>query len=198
MSPKGSKFSFLERLNINAIYNMFLGLPPQQQTIAIIGAVVAIVFIILLPISLASGKIGKMDKSLKKSRSEMGNIVTEIDSYNAMRETLKSTEASLEKGYDTALSTTLESLASKAGIKENIESIKERPVVPTELFDELIVDVRVSKVTLDQLIDYLYSIEYDRSKLLRVKELRMRTRFDNRQLFDVSFQVSTYRLQKEG
>jgi len=58
--------------------------------------------------------------------------------------------------------------------------------------------VRLSKVTLPQLIDFLYSIEYDKTRLLRVKELRLRTRFDNKQLFDVSFQVSTYRLQQEG
>jgi general secretion pathway protein M len=197
MSSKG-KFSFLERLNINTVYNMFLGLPPQQQTIALVASIVAVVFIILLPISLASGKIGKMDKSLKKNREEMGSIVSEIDSYNDMRGKLRSMESSLEKGFDTTLSTTLENLASKEGIKENIESIKERPVVPSELFDESIVDVRISKVGLEQLINFLYSIEYDRSKLLRVKELRMRTRFDNRQLFDVSFQVSTYRLQREG
>lgn len=192
------KYSFLERLNIGSLYNTFLGLPPKQQTLAIVAVAVMLGFIVLLPISLASGKIGKMDKQLKKNREDMGNIVAEIEEYNSMRDKLKEIETSLESGFDTALSTTLESLAAKAEIKDNIESIKERPVVPSELFDESIVDVRISKVTLDQLINFIYSIEYDRTKILRVKELRMRTRFDNAQLFDVSFQVSTYRLQREG
>lgn len=195
MSPR-NKYSFLERLNINNIYNMFLGLSPQQQTLALIGAVAVIVLIILLPVSLASGRIGKMEKLLKQSKSEMGNIVYEIDDYNMMRDKLKMMEESLKTGYDTALSTTIENLASKAGIADSIESIKERPVVPSELFDESIVEVRLSKVTLPQLVDFLYSIEYDKTKMLRVKELRMRTRFDNKQIFDVAFQVSTYRLQE--
>ena len=192
------KYSFLERLNLNSIYNVFLGLPPQQQTVAIAGAAVALALIILLPISLASGRITKLERSYSQNKKEMGNIVFEIEDYNKMKDRLKVMEEDVKKGYDTSLSTTLESLGDKSGIKENIESIKERPVVPSELFDESIVDVRLSKVTLPQLIDFLYSIEYDKTRLLRVKELRLRTRFDNTQLFDVSFQVSTYRLQQEG
>jgi len=192
------KYSFLERLNLNSIYNVFLGLPPQQQTVAIAGTAVALALIILLPISLASGRITKLERSYSQNKKEMGNIVFEIEDYNKMKDRLKVMEEDVKKGYDTSLSTTLESLGGKSGIKENIESIKERPIVPSELFDESIVDVRLSKVTLPQLIGFLYSIEYDKTRLLRVKELRLRTRFDNKQLFDVSFQVSTYRLQQEG
>jgi len=192
-----SKYSFLERLNINTIYNAFLGLPPQQQTIAMVATAVVLVILFLLPISLASGKIGKMDRKLKLNNKEMGNIVYEIDEYNNMKARLKKTEDSLKKGYDSQLSTTLENLAEKVGIQENIQSQKEKPVAPSELYDESIVEVRLSKVTLPQLIDFLYSIESDRKKLLKVKDMRMRTRFDNKQLFDVTFQVSTYKLQGE-
>lgn len=192
------KYSFLERINVGNIYNAFLGLPPERQTIAMIGSAVLLVILILLPVSFSSGKISTMEKRLDKSQSEMGNIVFEIEDYEKMQGKLGLMESSLKTGFDSALSTTLESLASKAGIQDSIESIKERPVVPSELFDESIVDVRLSKVTLDQLIDFLYSIEYDKQKILRVKELRLRTRFDNKQLFDVAFQVSTYRLQQEG
>lgn len=197
MSPKG-KYSFLERLNINSLYNLFLGLPPERQTLALIGSAVIAIFIVLLPVSLASGKIGKMQQHLEQSKQAMGNIVYEIEDYGRKRDRLEMMQSSLKKGFDTALSTTLEGLASRAGIKENIESIKEKPVVPTELFDESVAEVKLSKVTLPQMIDFLYSIEYDKDKLLRVKELRVRSRFDNTQQFDVSFEVSTYRLQQEG
>lgn len=190
-----NKYSILEKLNINGIYNSFLSLPPQQQTLAMIAAVVVVVMIVLLPISLTSSRINKMAKQLNTSEQEMGNIVAEIEQYNASRAKLKEMEDSLKAGYDTSLSTTIESMASKTGIKENIESIKERPVVPSELFDESIVEVRLLKVTLPQLIDFLYSIEYDRTKVLRVRELRIKSRFDNKQLFDVTFLVSTYKLQ---
>lgn len=193
-----SKHSILGRLNLDGIYNAFLGLPPQQQTIAMIAVAVGLIIIILLPISLASGKIGKMEKKLGLSQKEMGSIVHEIEDYGRMKEQLKEMEGRIKSGYDASLSTTLESLASKAGINENIESIKERPIVPSELFDESIVEVRVAKVTLPQLIDFLYSIENNKNKLLRVKDIRLKTRFDNKSLFDVSFQVSTYRLQQEG
>lgn len=197
MVSKG-KYSIIERLNINRMYNLFLSLPPQQQTLAMIAVGFVLLIIVLLPISLASSKIGRMEKSLNQSSEEMGSIVYEIEDYDEAKNKLKLMEDGLKSGYDTALSTTIENLASKQGIQGNIESIKERPIVPSELFDESIVEVRVNKVTLSQLVDFLYSIEYDKTKLLRVKELRMRTRYDDAQLFDVSFQVSTYRLQQEG
>lgn len=196
MSSKG-RYSFLDRFNLNSIYNLFLGLPPQQQTIAMIGAGVLAVVIILLPISLASNKIGKMRKGINKSSDAMADIVREIEDYENMQGEVDAMESSLKAGYDKAMSTTLESLASKSGIQDNIESIKDKPVVPSELFDESVVDVRLSKVTLPQLIDFLYSIEYDKRKILRVKDLRMKTRFDDKKLFDVTFQVSTFKLLKE-
>ena len=136
-----SKYSFLERINVNAVYNYFLGLPPQQQTMSLIGAVVGLVIIILLPISLASGKIGRMESSFNKSKQEMGNIVYEIDDYNQMKSKLASFEDSLKTGYDSTLATTIENLAEKSGMQDNIDSIKERPIVSTELFDESIVAV---------------------------------------------------------
>ena len=115
-----SKHSILGRLNLDGIYNAFLGLPPQQQTIAMIAVAVGLIIIILLPISLASGKIGKMEKKLGLSQKEMGSIVHEIEDYGRMKEQLKEMEGRIKSGYDASLSTTLESLASKAGINENI------------------------------------------------------------------------------
>lgn len=193
-----SKYTFLQRVNINEVYNLFLGLPPQQQTLALIGAGLLALFIVLLPISLASSKIGKMEKNLNLSKNEMGNIVYEIDDYSRKKSQLEAIEGGVKTGFDTALATTIESLAQKAQMQDNIESIKERPVAPSELFDESSVEVRISKITLQQLINFLYSIEYDKDKLLRVKDLRIKTRFDNKQLLDVSFQVSTFRLQQEA
>lgn len=195
MSVK-SRYPFLERLNLSSLYNIFLGLPPERQTLAIVGGIVALSFIILLPISLSSSKISNMEKLLGKHKKEMGDIVYEIEEYDRAKTRLEMMTENLKTGFDTALSTTLESAAGRIGIQGSIESLKEKPVVPTELFDELAVEVRLSKVTLEQLIDFLHSVENDRSKLLRVKDLRMKTRFDNKQLFDVSFQVSTYRLQE--
>ena len=92
----------------------------------------------------------------------------------------------------------MESLAEKSGIKDRIENIKERAATPSELFDEVAVDVRITKVTVPQLVDFLYNIEQHPQLFLKVKQIQVKRRYDNRQLLDVSFQASTYRLQGTG
>lgn len=184
----------LDRLKIQNLYNTYLGLQPREQTIALIAAGIILVLVVILPVMAASGKIDKLGKAIDDGNSQLKNITREIDDLNDAKVQLKDVESTLAGGFDASLSTTLETLAGKAGIKDRIDSLKEKPAAPSDLFDEASVDGRLKKVTLNELVDYLYSIEEDPEKLLRLKRLQIKPRYDNKKEFDVSFQVSTYRL----
>lgn len=198
MVSKG-KYSFLERVNINNLYNAFLGLAPQQQTIAMVAAGVLLFILFMLPFSLASGKIGRMEEDLKGSTKDMEDIVAGIDDYNAKAAEFRALEEGLKAGADkAALSTTIESLAAKAGISENLQGFTNRTTTPYAWFEETSEKSKLAKVSLGQLVDFLYSIEYDKSRPIRVRELDMRTRFDNPQLLDLTFEAATFsKSQKE-
>ena len=184
----------LDRLKVQNLYNSYLGMTPREQTMALVGAVVILVLVVVLPVMVASGKITKLERSIDEGNTQVRTITREIEDLNLAKEQLKQVESSLAGGFDASISTTLETLAGKIGIKDRIDSLKEKTAAPSDLFDEASVDVRLKKVTLNETIDYLYSIEQNQEKLLRLKRLELKPRYDNKKEFDVSFQVSTYRM----
>lgn len=193
-----SRYSFLQRLNFETLYNTFLGLQPREQIYALIGAGAAVLLMLGLPLSLASGKLGSMEEQIAEGRDKERQIMRELERYQRLRQTLRGEESHVSGGFDATITTTMETLAAKSGVKERIENIKERGATPSELFDEVSVDVRLTRVTIPQLIDYLYNIEHHPRLFLRIKQIQIKRRYDNKQLFDVSFQASTYRLQGVG
>jgi len=193
-----SKYAIFERFNLEALYNTFLGLQSKEQMIAMVVGGGVVLLLIIMPVSLAGSKISKMEKAISMGTEQINDVVREIGEYNGERAKLAAVEGLLKAGYDTSISTTIENLAAQSGVKENVESLKERALVPSEIFDEASVDVRVSRITLDQLVDLLYKIEGERSKVLRVKQIQIKPRYDNRKLLDANFTVSTFKLSSEG
>lgn len=184
----------LDRFKVQNLYNAYVGMTPREQTMALFAAAVILLLVVVLPVMVASGKIKKLERAIDEGSGQLKNIMREIDGLNEAKVQLKQVEATLAGGFDASISTTLETLAGKAGIKDRIDSLKEKPTAPSDLFDEASVDVRMKKVTLNELVDYLYSIEQNPERLLRLKRLEVKPRYDNKREFDVSFQVSTYRL----
>ncbi len=196
--PLKSKYAIFERFNFETLYNTFLGLQPREQLISLVVAGVLLILIVIVPISLASGRLSKMESSISSGREQINDVVREIGEYNKARSQLNAIESQLKSGLDTSISTTLENLASQAGMKENVDSLKEKPLVPSDIFDEASVDVRISRVTLPQLVDFLYKVEGEKTRVLRIKQLQLKPRYDNKKLLDASFQVSTFKLSGEG
>lgn len=196
--PLKSKYAIFERFNVQTLYNTFLGLQPREQIIAMVALGFVLLIVVVMPISLASGKISKLEKTIQTSKEQINDVVREIAEYNSEKSQLTSVEALLKSGFDTSISTTIENFAAQSGIKDNVDSLKERAITPSDIFDEASVDVRISKIGLDQLVEFLYKIESERTRVLRIKQLQIKPRYDNRKLLDVSFQVATYKLSGEG
>ena len=144
--------------------------------------------------TVASGKIDRLKQDLAKSSTQLKDLEHAIGRYQDAQAELKAKEQQLSGGFDSAVATTLESLASKAGIADRIDSLKEKPSATSDIVDEVAVDVRIKKVTLGELVNYLQSIEQDPDKLLKLSMLDIKPRYDNKKELDVAFAVSTYRL----
>lgn len=193
-----SRYSFLQRFNFETLYNTFLGLNPREQIFVLIGASLLVLFLFGLPLSLASAKLSSLGKQIEEGHDLQREIGRHLEQYRQVSQKLKAVESQLEKGFDATISSTLSKLAGEAGMEDRIQNIGERGATPSELFDEITVEVKLAKVTLPQLTDFLYKIEKHPQFMIRIKEIRIKRRFDNRQLLDVQFQASTYRLQQVG
>lgn len=183
----------LKQLRVESIYNAYFGMGPREQTFALVGAAVVLVLVVVLPIYIASSRIGKLERELDQGKSQFRDVIRAIDAYNGRQAELAGLQQTLAGGYDASISTTIESIAEKNGMKDQIDSLKAKATAPSDLFEESAVDVRIRKVELKSLIDFLYAIENDPEKMLRIKTLNMKPRFDSKNLMDVSLTISTYR-----
>ena len=194
------KVSLKERLNLEEIYNQFLGLDPQQRILAVVGLAVVLLLIIIVPISCASSKLSKLEKNVTSHQKNMDDLMGKLKEYQSLQNRMKAVEAQWASRSNVSLSTTLENLSAQSGLDKNIDSIKEQPPAGSDkdILEEHVAAVRVSRAPLTQAMDYLYKIESLPNAGLKIKKLQMKPRYDNRQLFDLSFEVSTYALKKGG
>ena len=183
----------LKQIKLENIYNAYFGMTPREQTFALVGAAVVIVLVVVLPVFVASSRISRLEKDLAQGRKQFRDVMRAIDSYNETKAELARLQQTLAGGYDSSISTTIESIAEQNGMKDQIDSLKAKAAPPSDLFEESSVDVRMRRVDLKPLIDFLYAIENDPEKMLRIKTLNVKPRYDNKKQMDVTFTVSTYR-----
>ena len=183
----------IKDLKLERIYNAYFGMSPREQTFALVGAIIVVVLVVILPVYVASNRISRLEQDLVQGRRQFRDVMRTIDAYNGHRVELAGLQQTLAGGYDSSISTTIESIAEKNNMKDQIDSLKAKATAPSDLFEESAVDVRIRRVELKPLIDFLYAIENDPEKMLRIKTLNMKPRFDSKKLVDVSFTVSTYR-----
>lgn len=191
------KSSLKEKLNVEELYNQFLSLDSQQRTFAIVGIAVVLLLMLLVPVTCASSKLSQKEKKILGHSKNMDDLVSKLQEYQRVQSKMQQLEGQWAGRAKISLSTTLESLSAQSGLDKNIDTIKEQPPAAGDILEEHAADVRLSRVPLSQLMDYLYKVETFQQGALKVTKLQIHPRYDNRQLFDVSFTVSSYAL-KEG
>ncbi|MBI4412493.1 MAG: type II secretion system protein M [Deltaproteobacteria bacterium] len=193
-----SKYSLLGRINFEDLYNAFLGLEQRQQTFIVIGGVVLAILLIILPISCATSRLGKLGEDYEKSREGMSSFMSKIHDYQASKKQLAEVQKQLSAGGGQSLTTVLEALANEEGIGGNIEKLKPVNMGTSDYFDETGVDATISKVTLDQIVGYLSRIETHPDIPMKVKKMQIKPRYGGRSQLTLTFQVSTMQIKKEA
>lgn len=188
---KTGKYSWKERLNLEEAYNTFLGLGPREQIIVGGGVGLVLLLLIILPISCASSRLGKLQTQIRNHEKNVSQVVSKIAEYRKEQERMRNLEHTIRPKSQVQLTTRLESLATRSGIGANIDSLKEQPGTPGEDFEELVVAVRMSKLSLNQLVEFLYGIETQKDIKMKINRLQLKPRYDNRSQFDANFEVST-------
>lgn len=188
----GGKYSWKERLNIEELYNNFIGFAPREQILVGVGVGVGLLLLILIPFACGSSRLSKLESQIQSHEKNVSKVVDKITELQQAQGKMKAVEARIRPKSQVQLTTKLEALATQSGIGQNIDSLKEVPGTPGEDFEELVVAVRLSRLSLSQLIEFLYGIESQSDMSLQVKRLQLKPRYDNRQQFDANFEVSTY------
>lgn len=167
-------------------------LTKREKWILLGAGILLILLIVFLSVDALIGRYHRMEGKIQANKDELQKVIHLRDQYQSIHRQLETMKSKLEKkevGF--SLLSFLEDLANQQNIRENIGSFKPKKIPLNEAYNELSVELIIDNITLWQLIQFIYKIE-NSGHLLKVKRLKIKTRYDNPDLLMVTFQVSTY------
>ena len=170
-----------------------VNLSQREQRVLIGAGLISVCLLLYLGVDSVVQKYDKLEDKITGTREEIQKISRLRTQYMEAHQQLVDIKQKLdrmEKGF--SLLSFIEDLANKADIRENIGSVKPKKIPLNDTYDENIVELKIDNVSLSELVDFIYKIE-NSGQLLKVKRLRIKTRYDNRDLLNVTMQVTTYK-----
>ncbi|UCD85944.1 MAG: type II secretion system protein M [Deltaproteobacteria bacterium] len=143
-----------------------------------------IILIYIIIISPFSRRIARLDELIETKKKEYGEMMKMKEKYLRVQERVKNIKPMPPKF---SLLSHLENLARQSNVK--IDSVKPGPTGESGPFKETITDVKIERITLDQLVEFLYKIEISGEYPLKVKKIHIKPTYKNPQYLEVSFQI---------
>ncbi len=189
-----TRYSPLQQLSVDNLIIAFSELPPMRKIIAL-GVIAAVVVLILfLPLSLFSGKVSSLRQNMADVQKGYRQVLDKITEYEAIKARTDLLETRFGK-QATSLTTRIEGIAKNSGIA--VDQIREKAPQETDFLEIAPMDVKLSQVSLSQLIEILQGLENDTSTPMRIRRIQIKPNLRSRQFLDVSFEVATFRVKKE-
>ncbi|GAB4262337.1 MAG: hypothetical protein Kow0092_12630 [Deferrisomatales bacterium] len=163
----------------------------EKGIIAAAGVLIAVLAFWLGVWEPARAHLELLDRRVRAKQTEYRTIQELAARYRRLQGKIEAIEAELRRSRNFSLLSFLEGLARQRKVQDRIVQMKPKGGETTRYYKENGVEVRMEKVRLAELVEYLYYIEHSQH-LLRVKQLRINPRFDDPDLLDVRFQVSAY------
>jgi general secretion pathway protein M len=133
-----------------------------------------------------------MDRQIQEKSQDRVALLRLKREYLGLKDQIGRVEARLTGDKDRfSLLSYLESLSEKLGMRNNIANMRPQPASEAEGYREVGVEVSLQNVTLEQAVRILSSIE-SADHLIRIKQLRMKTKYADPQFIDTSFLAVTY------
>jgi Tfp pilus assembly protein PilO len=183
----------LKNFSFSNLTNIFIGLSPRDRLFALGMVAVAMVLVLFLPISIATGKINVLEKEIKGSQGKFRDVLEKVNEYNQIQNDLKGLEAKFGSDF-VSLTTQIENIASQSGVKGNVKSLKEAPTREGDLFETRSANLQLNGISINQLVDFIYQVENNSKALMRFRKFIVKTKYSSRSLLDVQCEIATYRL----
>jgi general secretion pathway protein M len=165
----------------------------EMAAVVLAGAALLFTGLWLLLIEPASSHLKMLDRNLEYNRGRYSEIVRLSEQYADLKGRISTIERRLKRSEGFSILSYLEGLARRLDVKNRIVQMKPKQGQSTRFYKEGVVEIKMEKVPLQMLVRYLFQVE-NSPELLRIKELRIRPRFDNPDLLDARFQVSAYEI----
>jgi general secretion pathway protein M len=172
----------------------------QSQKYALIAGLVFVVVALLVQFALfpyfdARQKVIGAIAASEKTLRELASLSEE---YGVLRQRSEEIRRVIERrppGF--ALFSYLEKRAGDAGVKTNIKSMNPLKSAPQGAYEETAVEMRLEKLTMKQLTDFLYLVESSED-LVRIRKMSVGKMKESAEYLSVSIQVFTYQPMPPG
>ncbi|MBN1958460.1 MAG: type II secretion system protein M [Desulfuromonadales bacterium] len=163
---------------------MLKRLNPRERVVVFSGLfVVALLFIWFVLVSPYFTTMSKLDRRLVSLERQLVTVQSMRDQILQLRQQL-ATAGPQTRGRKPLFSQ-VESLTEQTGLKQQLLSMRPQPATVQGEFRQQLVEIRLEKMALAQLVKLLHAIEY-RSGGIQVKSLRIKPRFEDRSALDVN------------
>ena len=190
-----TRYSPLQHFSWDNLFASFADLPAVQKALAlgVIGLVVLLV--LFLPFSFATRKVSSLRKDIASIQKGASQVMEKISAYQKAKANMESLEKQFG-GSGGALTTRIENLAKQSGL--TVDQVKDKAPMETDYLEISSLEVKISNVTLEQLLELLYNVENDKSSPMKIRRIQVKPRSNNRQVLDVSFEVATFAVRKDN
>ncbi len=174
-------------------------LTKNQKYTAIAGIVVVCLALFnqfaFTPYFEARQKVRSSIVSGEKALRELSVLGAEYGVLRAKSEKIKRLIVGRPPGF--SLFSYLEKQANQAAVKTNIRSINPFKSASTGLYEEIAVEMKLDKVTMKQLVDFLYYVESP-EEMVRVRKASIYKMKESPEYLSVLLQVFTYQSLPSG
>jgi general secretion pathway protein M len=164
--------------------------PREKRTLIAGGCVGLALGVYLLVISPYMKAMELLDRRIARKAEELNEVLVLQNEYFRLKEKTRMLENMVRSTPGFSLLSFLENLAGKNQIKKQIAYMKPLITPGSEKYRESSVEMKLDKITLGQLVDYLYEIEQSRQPI-RIKRLNI-AKTKGEAYLDVTLQASTF------
>ncbi len=137
-------------------------------------------------------RLERLDRQIIAAQNDLAQLSGSLQEYLALEQQLQKLKPEGSAAAQRNLISTVEDATQQISARSQLIYVRPQPDKTREGLTEEGVEIKLEKLQLHQLVELLY--QFDRSEqILKVAQLRVRTRFDNPELLDTSITLSRYR-----
>jgi len=168
-------------------------LDTRQRYVALIGAAGVILVLCLrfavFPLIDAKAKMKKTIAVNSQKMDEVNRLDAEFALQNVKIAQIRQALAS--RPADFTLFSHLEKKAQAVHIKGSIKQMNSVPGLKTDAFEESLVDLKLEKLTIKQLTDFLYQVE-SQAEMIKIKRITVSKMKESPEYISVQLLVASY------
>lgn len=137
-------------------------------------------------------RLDRFDRKIESARNELGKLNVSLQEYHELEAQLQKLKPQGTSTPTRNLISTVEAATEQVSARSQLSYVRPQPDKDREGLTEEGVEIKLEKLQLHQLVELLY--QFDQSdQMLKVSQLRVRTRFDNPEQLDTSITLSRFR-----